>query len=202
MLWLIIILFFVINTLFSYATFKNGDEFYNKRMQDRKVHPKVFDIGHKYLPDYTDNPYLLGILNSMIILAPFIIQYGLGYNILDDFIYYFLIIYLIRMIMINSTILPKQKTCNSEFNLMSIFNGHCYDKIFSGHFASAFLLVLIVYKKNIITNIPILAIYSTIIALLILVTRSHYTIDIVVALVVVMFVYFNVPNLINENSVH
>lgn len=193
MLWLKLILFFAINTLFSYITFKNGNDFYQQRVSDKKTNPKVFDIAHKYFPDLTDNPYLLIVLNTIVVLSPFIVHYGMGYKILDEYIYYFLIIYFVRMIMMNVTILPKIKSCNIDFDLISLFNGHCYDKIFSGHFASIFLLVLIIYKNNIYTNIPVLSIFSIFNALLILLTRSHYTIDIIVASIVVMFVYFNVP---------
>jgi len=195
----IVILFIIINSYFSYLTHLNGTSFYDQRIKEKKIIPKVFDIGHKYLPNLTDNIHLLSIINFSAVLTPFIVHFLMGYDILPEFMYYFAIVYLIRIITINSTILPKQKMCMDEFNFKSMFNGHCYDKIFSGHFASIFLLVLMVYKKNIFTNIPFLGIYLIINALSILMTRSHYTIDIIIASIVVMFVYFNIPYKFKKN---
>lgn len=193
MIILYLIIFYTINSLGQYLSYKNGKCFYEGRLKNNKTTPKVFDIGFKYLPDYTDNPYLLFILNFIIVIVPFYVHFILGYKILDEYFYYFIIIYLIRLVMINSTILPKMKQCVNDFNLFSTINGHCYDKIFSGHFSSIFLLVLILYNKKIFTNIPVLTGFSTFIALLILLTRSHYTIDIIVAIFVVSFVYYNIP---------
>lgn len=193
MIILYLIIFYLLNSLGQYLTYKNGKCFYEERIQNNKTTPKVFDIGFKYLPDYTDDQCLLFILNSIIVIAPFFVHFILGHKILNEYFYYFIIIYLIRLVMINSTILPKMKRCVNEFNLFSTVNGHCYDKIFSGHFSSIFLLVLILYSKKIYTNVPVLTSFIMFIALLILLTRSHYTIDIIVAVFVVSFVYCNVP---------
>jgi len=193
MLFFIIIILFIIISSFSYLTYINGHNFYENRIKNNKINPKVFDIGHKYLPNLTENNILLIILNTFVSLSPFIIHFIFGYPILPEFIYYSIIIYLIRMIMINITILPKEKKCYNHFDFFSLFNGHCYDKIFSGHFASIFLLILILYKNNIITNIPVLSLYAIFNAIFILLIRSHYTIDIIVALFVVILVYFNIP---------
>jgi hypothetical protein len=196
MSWLIIFLFYVVNTIFSYATHKNGSDFYEDRIKNNKTTPKVFDIGHKYLPDMSDSVLLPALLNGMVVLGPIFVDLVLDYKITNEFIYYFIIIMFIRMIMMNVTILPKNKKCNQEFSFISSFNGHCYDKIFSGHFASTFLLVLILYNRKITTNPLILGGLATSNALLILLTRSHYTIDILVSAIVVLFVYLNVPRIL------
>jgi hypothetical protein len=195
---------YLIITIFSYLSYFNGYNFYQERVNNKKIYPKVFDIGHKFLPNYYGNLYLETILNSFVTLGPFITEFILGYKILDDYIYYLAIILIIRMVMINITILPPNKQCynkneNGEdvhkFGIKEMFNGHCYDKIFSGHFSSVFLFVLILYSKNIFTNIPILTLYTIFNATLILLIRSHYTIDIVVAIVVTLLVYLNVPKI-------
>lgn len=196
MSWLIILLFYIVNTIFSYTTHKNGSDFYEERIKNNKTTPKVFDIGHKYLPDMSDSVLLSALLNGMVILGPIFVDLVLGYKITDEFIYYFIIIMFIRMIMMNVTILPKNKKCNGEFSFMSSLNGHCYDKIFSGHFASTFLLVLILYNNKIATNSLILGGLTISNALLILLLRSHYTIDILVSAIVVLFVYLNVPRIL------
>jgi hypothetical protein len=178
--------------ILSYLTHKNGSDFYTDRIKKNKINPKVFDLGYKYLPNYTDNIYLLIIINLMC-CGFLLVHFGLGYDILNEYMYYFIIIMFIRLIMINVTILPKTKTCDNNFNLKHTINGHCYDKIFSGHFASFLLLLVILYNKNIYTNIPVLFLVGLFHAFLIILTRAHYTIDIIVAIFVVLFVYFNIP---------
>jgi len=194
--FIIIIILFAIISLFSYLTHLNGNKFYENRIKNNKINPKVYDIGHKYLPNLSENNFLLTTINIFVVIPPLIIFLLYGNDIFYEFIYYFFIIYLIRMIMINLTILPKYKMCEDKFEIYNLFNGHCYDKIFSGHFASIFLLILIVYKHNIITNIPILIIYGLFNFISILLTRSHYTIDIIVAIIVVLVAYLNIPKII------
>jgi len=197
MLTIKFLIFLLINSLLTYTTFKNGLVFYENRKKLNKIHPKIFDISYKYLPDLTDNKFLSIILNIIVFTSPFIIEFIFGYKILDEYIYYFFIIYIIRSIFINVTILPKIKKCNNNFNFISFLNGQCYDKIFSGHFASFFLLILILYKNKIYTNIPVLSLSTFIIALFILLTRSHYSVDILTALFVVITIYYNFPRYIN-----
>jgi hypothetical protein len=195
---------YIMITIFSYLCYINGHTFYQERVNNKKIYPKVFDIGHKFLPNFHGNLYLETLLNGMVVLGPFITEFILGYKILDDYIYYLAIILIIRMVMINITILPPIKEClkkdeNGEdihkFGIKELFNGHCYDKIFSGHFASVFLFILILYSKNIFTNIPVLTLYAVFNAILILITRYHYTIDIVVAMLVTLLVYLHVPKI-------
>lgn len=89
------------------------------------------------------------------------------------------------------TILPKDKECNPAdyAGLKQLVLGHCYDKIYSGHFATATLfgiLLLRVYPKQV--SLWMVSLALVLYALLILATRAHYTIDLLVSVFVVMAV--------------
>ena len=109
-----------------------------------------------------------------------------NFNMLKEFLGYWIVIFIIRIITTLVTILPKYKECKTD---EQIFGG-CYDKIFSGHFASVFLATLLYLKYNWIT-MPILILINFINSIGILLRRSHYTIDIIMALFVTLFVYQN-----------
>lgn len=115
------------------------------------------------------------------------------------FIGFMIVIYLIRDITINLTILPKQSNCvmkkKDEFTLYDHIIGICYDKIFSGHFSLTYMLTLLYYSYGIITNIPLLVGWNIINGLAIISTRSHYTIDVVMAFFVCSFIYTNNLNI-------
>jgi len=107
------------------------------------------------------------------------------------FVSMLIVIYLIRDITINLTILPKNKNCKVDNKwYKKIING-CYDKIFSGHFSFTYLLSLYYYSYGIITNVPFLIIWNLLNAFVILITRSHYTIDIIMAFFVCSFIFTN-----------
>jgi hypothetical protein len=92
------------------------------------------------------------------------------------------------MFIIHFTILPKDKKCDIKNS--SVYNGGCYDKVYSGHFAAVFICLLTLYKNKYI-NIFTLVFLSMVMAFLLILTRAHYTIDIVVAFLVVCVVYQN-----------
>ena len=163
----------------------------------------VYDIIHSNFPDYskynyTKNWYLLVfiiplILNISNITTKFTDEYSFGYCM----------IILIRSLMIICTILPRQNNC--KVNKLTLFNktigGTCYDKMFSGHFAFGYFTTLMLFKYNFISNTntnKILFTFFNILHFFIIgVTRSHYTIDIVVSIFITMFVYF----LMKENYI-
>lgn len=174
-----------VQILVSYFVYSTGKHFYASRVKNGKTNPKVFDIGHKYIPDYSNNAKIETLLNILTLLptAFFMLKGD------QQFFTYSITIQIIRLLFIFVTILPKHKTCDDEkYTLSNIFNGHCYDKIFSGHFATVVLSCLILYYTY---NVPLsyLIVYMVVVAGLILATRSHYTIDMVVATVVAHWVY-------------
>lgn len=160
-------------------------DYYDNRIKAGKTNPKVFDILHKFLPDLTEFNIASEVIN-LLLLSPFFLYWNT--EAIHEFTSFILVIFLLRSLMINITILPKHKKCFSK-NLD--LTGGCYDKIFSGHFATGFLASLIFYKYNMVSNIPALVAMNTLNAIAILAVRNHYTIDIVVSIFVVIVVFNN-----------
>lgn len=187
-MWLIYLSFYtLIHFAFVYNCHINGSMFYNNRINNGKITPKVFDIGIKYTPNLSNNK-LLHMLNDFIAIG---IPFLFGNEVFYEYVKYFLVIVLIRDIFTNVTILPKDKECkDTELSMYSFLTGHCYDKIFSGHFSSFFLLTLILLQKGIIKSTFAIVI-NILYGLLIISLRSHYTIDIIIAAVVVLSVKTN-----------
>jgi hypothetical protein len=191
--FILVVLSFV--ALSSYLSHINGKNFYNKREDEKKISQKVFDIGHKYIPDLSNYEFYIGnhklILHNILdilIIIPLIYILIYERELRKYLIVYGLLIFFIRSIFILITILPKHKTCNDEnYSFYNLFFGHCYDKIFSGHYSLTLLITILLIKKY-----PSLfyygIIYNIIISLLILSTRSHYTIDILVAFIITIFI--------------
>lgn len=165
-----------------------GSSFYNNRIAQQKITPKVYDIGIKYTPNLSDNTVLIYLSHFLAIVLPLMF----GESVLKTYIQYWIVIYIIRYLFNSITILPKDKTCDdNNFSFTNYITGHCYDKIFSGHFASGVLLSLILYNKGIVTSIPLLVILNSLNAFLILSLRFHYSIDLLVAILVTVIVYQN-----------
>lgn len=167
-----------------------GESFYSNRIENNKLNPKVYDIFHKYLPDLSKYEWISNLY--WVIISVILFSY-IDLDGIIEFFSYFIVLFIIRDISINLTILPKNKKCYEN----SIFGG-CYDKIFSGHFASIYLLTLIVSKYNIVSPV-VLVIINIINAFLILLTRGHYTIDIFVSFFITSLLFTNnikIPKLI------
>jgi hypothetical protein len=98
-------------------------------------------------------------------------------------------IYFIRSILTLINILPKSSECNYN-PALAFINGGCYDKIFSGHTAFVYVLTLLLNKYKII-NFATLIILNILNVSIILLTRTHYTIDIIVSFLVSYTMYTN-----------
>lgn len=179
-----VITFIIFHWFINYLLIKNGDKYYNTRVLKKKTTPKIYDISY-LLPDYSKYYYVSDIYTSLCIL----LMVFSHTQILKEFIEFGIILFIIRDITISVTILPKVKECDTN-NSNLIFGG-CYDKIFSGHLATVLLLSLLMYKYKIITNVYVLSIINIVNALLILTVRAHYTIDIIVAIFVTLFLFTN-----------
>lgn len=175
-----------VHWMLTYISHKQGSDFYNKRIQEGKTTPKIFDIGIKYTPNLSGNPLLSVWSNFIMLLLPLFF----GSDVAFEHMKYFSFIVIIRYLFNNLTILPKEKHCDdTSFNAWNLIFGHCYDKVFSGHFASLFLLTLILIKRGILTNMTVAVLLNVFNAWVILALRYHYSVDIAVAIVVVLLVY-------------
>lgn len=184
---IIIIVFFILHVIFTYSVHVNGYLFYKGREESKKTTPKVYDIGAKYLPDLSNNTYLEMAIHSISLVIPFLF----GKEIRNEYFNYIPIVFLIRYLFTSLTILPKDKKCNDqEFSFMNLIVGHCYDKIFSGHFAivNLTLLILLNYGKIQLFQATL---GNLVFGVMILMLRHHYTIDLFVAFLVNLVVYQN-----------
>jgi hypothetical protein len=179
----LIILFIIFHILCTrYVFFKGRGHYHNK-----DVH--IYDVGHNILPNFSDNKILLFMkdLATLLVLC-------FGFGVFTEFIEYFIVILAIRHVFITATILPQTLTDPNKdlsFKYYYYLKGHCYDKIFSGHFSISILLSLILYHRGIIKNMNLLVLYNLFNAFLILSTHSHYTIDLLVSIPIVFLVYQN-----------
>lgn len=179
----IIIAFFIYYILIAYHIDRTGENFYHKRIIDNKITPKVYDIAHKYLPDWSVHK----IYNDLYTIA-FLLPLLTNFTILKEYLGFWIPIFLLRSIFAQVTILPKNKNCTVPDTFSIYIKRNCYDKVYSGHFSS-FLLAILLYLKYKWVSVPIGITLVSLNAFMILVTRSHYTIDILVALVVTLLVY-------------
>lgn len=176
-------------------TYTTGVNFYeNKEINSNKIYDIIQNNTSDYsIYNYDKNWYLL------VFILPIILNFSkIPFAFYNEFLYKFLIIILIRALVIPLTILPKNSQCqvitdqNGQLNLFNkTIGGGCYDKIYSGHFSFSILLTLLLLKYNILQGTfgITFAIITNILHLFILtMTRSHYTIDIVMGFFVTLFI--------------
>jgi hypothetical protein len=164
-----------------------------KHYNDKLIH--VYDIIHSNFKDYTKYNYTKNWYLLVFILPIILNIYKLNSKIIDEYLLGFCLLILIRSLMIICTILPRQNNC--KVTKLKIFNktigGTCYDKMFSGHFAFGFFTTLLLFKNNIIdstfSNKLLFLIFNAIHFYIIGITRSHYTIDIIVSAFITIFVF-------------
>ena len=145
----------------------------------------IYDSLHNILPNLREYNYSVDI----IILIAVISLYFLGTkDLIYELIGKFIIIMFIRAFTILTTILPKDEKCDTTLNISSFIFGGCFDKIFSGHTSAILLLTLLYYREHIINLYTLLGI-NILNIFLILSTRAHYTVDIILAIFVTTTIY-------------
>lgn len=178
---IIIKLYFIIHSYFNSLVQNTGHEFYKNR-----TNVNIYDIIHVNFPNYEQYELMTNVI-ALCTLVPLIHKYNK--EIFFKFVKLLLIIYSIRDITINLTILPKNEICLVKTDTYSHIVGSCYDKIFSGHFAFVYILSLLYYSNKYITNIPVLVGWNILNGFVIIITRSHYTNDVIVSFFICSYVY-------------
>ena len=112
----------------------------------------------------------------------------LFYNSFETFFTKHGILFYLRPLLFSSTLLPD----SSQMCLTSQSIGSCFDLIFSGHSTIMFLTTYILRD---IFNIGAVLFYTLQInnlltSFLIIVCRNHYTVDVLLAIIITHFVYF------------
>ncbi len=184
---ILILLYFVIfglNRLNLYHLETKSERFYQKK----ENHKKVQDIFHDILPhieyfEYASDIIAISVIGYLAIMR-FDLLYHLGGLVLT--------LTLLRQFIIQMTILPKNTVC--DIKNTSMIRGGCYDKIFSGHFGITFLTTLILLENGFINKFIVILI-NLVNGIFILLSRNHYTIDIIVSIFVVIIIYQNNLNI-------
>lgn len=185
----ILLLAVLAHVVSTYTVHKIGQYHYHPSKSTKRTIDKVWDVCHKSLPDM----HQLEFITTAFFIVPItlVLCSSSRSDIIKDIFVYFPLVMIIRAFMIFATILPRHKKCNSEkLTWESFFVGHCYDKIFSGHFALTLLMTLALHRYNTISTVSVVML-NLINAFLILMTRSHYTNDIVVAFFITFAIYNN-----------
>jgi hypothetical protein len=179
----IVFILFIINCS-TYITNWLGKEFYEREVRVNSV----FDVFHEYTPDFHKFEVFINIIPFTILGCLFFC--GISLDSIKEFAWKLLLIYAIRALTVITTILPKHEKCDYEVGSFSIstFIGGCYDKVFSGHMALTLLGTLIYYRENYI-SFSSFAFINMVEAALIILTRAHYTIDVLLAILITYLVY-------------
>jgi hypothetical protein len=182
---LLFVIILLLHIIFTYHVHINGKRYYNNRINNQKIKPKIYDTGFKYIPDYSN----IKILEHIINIFPVVLLIIFGYNVFIKSLKLITFIIMLRWIFTSLTILPKYTKCDdSSFSFRELINGHCYDKVFSGHFATLLLVLLIAYDLNKL-NMLSLVLISIIYSVLLIAIRFHYTVDIGVATIISLLIF-------------
>ncbi len=167
---LTIVLYFMAN----YHTYQIGVECNHER--------PLFDALHEVLPDLSRWVYVRDIV-LIAYLIPFLFIVN-TFDFIFDFLHYFLLIVTFKAITIFFTFIPpSHPECGDKRYL-----NHCFHQMLSGHNSFVFLLFLLYLKYGVFkSDMMKLGWFGGVIgyALLILMTRAHYSVDILVSFIIV-----------------
>lgn len=166
----------------NYWTHELGTAFYERQ----ESNGKVFDLGHSLTPDLSEYKKYNDIIVVLTALSFLVVPEGV--SLFKEFGAKFILILVIRSLTMVSTILPKQDKCDSTPKWSRLLKGQCYDKVFSGHTSFVLLATLIFWREGILGTLPFFAINLANITSILL-TRSHYTIDVVLGILITLLVY-------------
>jgi len=166
--------------LSNYLSHYIGSNYYKNNKQN-----KIHDILQENIPDLHDYHFIIDILGLLVLIPAF---FYFNESLSVEFLTKFLIIMFIRAFTILATVLPKYENCDETFGFRSFFLGGCYDKIFSGHTSFVLLLTLFYFREHLI-NLPTLFAINIVNILGIISTRSHYTIDVLLAIFVTTTIF-------------
>jgi len=152
------------------------------------------------LPDLSKNNLCQSLTNNCLILwlSPILLSKNIELFYLAFKI--FSIIYFLRNITKLFTIFPSQhKECKSTTNDINCYiYGYCHDKIFSGHLSLSLVLLLVSIDNKLISDkySPIAIVLHIIYAGLILAVRNHYSVDIILAYIICISVFYNIKDIV------
>lgn len=152
----------------------------------------LFDIIHRLFPSMTDYYWLGDVLITLLVFFAAYVIYRKKLDV-SVIILMVLMLFLIKCITTMVTILPDPsgycvEKHGGKKTLKAIY-GTCNDLMFSGHTGLAFLILFILQKNVSKTAFALLAMYVSILCFITVVTKNHYTIDVIVSFFVAFFVF-------------
>lgn len=140
----------------------------------------IFDVGHRLLPDLHTSGWWLNSLLPLITLVMAVLRED-RMTVLRDISRLAIPLLLARMVTTSLTIPPPTKenhTCVTDRpSLVHFVEGHCYDFMFSGHTAVMMAISAVLFG----VNSPIAWAFTVVQMIVLVLTRSHYTVDVVVS---------------------
>jgi hypothetical protein len=147
---------------------------------------KVWDIVWEHTPNFHQYEMLTNVIPGLLLGSLFFVKRG--DSILLEFFVKFIIILLVRALTTVSTIFPKHENCDSSNLTWWNVLGGCYDKVFSGHTAFVVLFTLIFLREGLLNSATFWGINLLQMATIVL-TRSHFTVDVILGFVITYLVY-------------
>lgn len=146
---------------------------------------KIVDIVHYNvpklkLPYVSDTMVLIQTVGSVVVLQR---------DTISEFFAIMAIAQLFRIATMVSTILPPLKNYHDKYRLGGI-NGTGTEYIFSGHACYSALSAIYLYSFGIVP-LWALIVYNILSQSLIIVSRNHYTVDVVLAWIIIPLIYGN-----------
>lgn len=170
---------FLATFLGNYAVNKIGQRHYDIDGQQ-----KMFDFGHMVLPRWRVRDHEIVLLETLPLLSVFVKGVGPVIKAVPDFMLVFGWILILRVLTTVTTILPRDDECDADrFGLKQVIGGFCFDKLFSGHTAFSVVVAMVLIKHGIWSS-SVAWIYPTWMGLYLLLTRGHYTSDVLLGAII------------------
>jgi hypothetical protein len=162
--------------------------------------PPLYDSGHNVLPLV---PKIYADMTVISIVSYFILRWGFLYpKTLENYLWLATILFIGRIAMFSVTQLPPPiPGCSSKkpdepihFQVMRTKWQECKDLIYSGHtFHTVLVLLFILYLSNSNLEKLIITVVSGIALVLIIASRIHYTVDVLLATLITILVFYAWP---------
>ena len=160
---------------------------------DKKGTSNVYDLGFEVIPEITfKDPYRASLFTSFrdfvagipLLYALFVLDWSKRTYIILDIA----ILFTIRIIANNLTVLPSIRACVNTLNKWSF--GGCCDLMFSGHTMTCLIgsLYLIYYINN--SYVTAILFWNLFNQYLIIASRKHYSDDVYLAWFVTLCIFF------------
>ncbi len=153
------------------------------------LQPPLYDVYQQILPNLKHLRIIPEILHliPIVFLASLMLYYK-NTDALNKFLSKHGLLMVLRALCFSSTILPD----SSETCMSNNYMGSCFDLIFSGH-TTIMLLSTYIIKEFFLISLQLyncLLFLNVINAVLIVLCRNHYTVDVILSLIITHFVYF------------